>query len=432
MKNKIIIKLLPKILISAVIVIIAITMPFIIREFTKHTHEYGEWECYRKSTCSTQGYEARYCPCGDAQKRMLDRLPHTEGEWTIDKEANEKKLYCTVCNRLIDTEKLNDHVHSFGDWVVGLVATCTEGGLMIRTCRCGWTEEKAISTTEHTFGDWVTTKKPSCTEYGIDIRECVCGKTEERKTHMLNHNYSSSVVTKNATCTSVGTREKTCTLCDKTISEDIPMIAHSYEDWAIINTSTCKVQGTKRRECTCGYFEEELLPLSPNHSYGDWITTTEPTENTYGEEKRTCSICDTSETRSIDKLEYDPNVWTITNGTLIKVNGSLQGSITIPSVVSVIGQKAFYNQAVEQITLSDSVTKIEMYAFSYCINLSKIIIPTSVDKIGSNAFRFCGKNQPLKIIYKGTLEQWNNISNDGWDKDIGQYVVICTNGTIEK
>ena len=39
----------------------------------------------------------------------------------------------------------------------------------------------------HTFGEWEIYKIPSCTEYGIERRYCDCGEVQEKRNDKLDH-----------------------------------------------------------------------------------------------------------------------------------------------------------------------------------------------------------------------------------------------------
>ena len=44
----------------------------------------------------------------------------------------------------------------------------------------------------------------------------------------------------------------------------------------------------------------------------------------------------------------------------------------------------------------------------YCTNLKTVVLPRGLTSIGSRAFYQCTSLE--KIIYTGTVEEWNNIS----------------------
>ena len=75
-----------------------------------------------------------------------------------------------------------------------------------------------------------------------------------------------------------------------------------------------------------------------------------------------------------------------------------------------IGEEAFRDSSVEDITIPDGVTQIGKYAFEYCKNIKSIIIPYSVTEIGDNAFCYWGLYQT--IIVEGRSE-----APDTWDNN---------------
>ena len=73
------------------------------------------------------------------------------------------------------------------------------------------------------------------------------------------------------------------------------------------------------------------------------------------------------------------------------------------------------------VTIGDSVTSIGSSAFSDCSSLTSVVIPDSVTSIGNYAFDGC--RSLTTVNYKGTQEQWGQIS-------IGRYNGYLTDATI--
>ena len=78
------------------------------------------------------------------------------------------------------------------------------------------------------------------------------------------------------------------------------------------------------------------------------------------------------------------------NGTtLVKYNGKA-ANVTIPSNVTVIGEKAFsYCDKITSVNIPPNVTTIGDWAFSFCEKLTNINIPPKVTTIGKFAFAYC-------------------------------------------
>lgn len=65
------------------------------------------------------------------------------------------------------------------------------------------------------------------------------------------------------------------------------------------------------------------------------------------------------------------------------------GVVSIPPMVNIIGDKAFYNCALTSIIIPNSVTSIGNYTFQNCSGLTSVTIPDSVTSIGEWAFNNC-------------------------------------------
>ena len=112
------------------------------------------------------------------------------------------------------------------------------------------------------------------------------------------------------------------------------------------------------------------------------------------------------------------------------LDGSLVTELTIPDSVTTIDRYAFYGcTGLTSVTIPDSVTTIDWYAFSGCTGLTAVTIGDSVTTIGDRAFYGCTaleeitipvsmfsiadnafKDVPLKTVhYGGTKEQWEKI-----------------------
>ena len=73
----------------------------------------------------------------------------------------------------------DEHVHTFGEWVIVNDSTCQATGLKQRVCtECNQVvETEKIPVKDHVPGEWVTYERPTCTLKGAEAQNCVyCNK----------------------------------------------------------------------------------------------------------------------------------------------------------------------------------------------------------------------------------------------------------------
>jgi len=76
-------------------------------------------------------------------------------------------------------------------------------------------------------------------------------------------------------------------------------------------------------------------------------------------------------------------------------------SITIPDIVTSIGDEAFYNSGLIIVNIPDNVTDIGNSAFRGCTNLASVTIGSGVTSIGSSAFENC--SYLTSVTFKSTI-----------------------------
>lgn len=87
-------------------------------------------------------------------------------------------------------------------------------------------------------------------------------------------------------------------------------------------------------------------------------------------------------------------------------------------------------ESLREINLPDSVKVIESMAFLNCYNLNKVSLPENITHLYPNIFYNC--NFLTSINYRGTMNQWNSISDiDAAWRDMSAITqIVCTDGTI--
>ena len=118
--------------------------------------------------------------------QTINKLAHTWGDWTDDKDGEHHTHTCTVCTTASETEN-----HAWNDGVVSIAPTCTAKGERTFTCtKCGATKTEDIDPTGiHTYTETVDDKyiksEANCTSAAIYYKSCsMCGeKGAETFTH---------------------------------------------------------------------------------------------------------------------------------------------------------------------------------------------------------------------------------------------------------
>ena len=133
-------------------------------------------------------------------------------------------LMFTACDSGNDSQV---HVHSYGEWTITKIATCTMDGIKERDCSCGDIQSVPVPATGHSFGTWQITKEVTCTVDGSEARSCACGEKETR-TISASHSWTE------ADCINA----KTCKICNKAEGE---ALGHNFVNGKCNICNTIKI-----------------------------------------------------------------------------------------------------------------------------------------------------------------------------------------------
>lgn len=145
---------------------------------------------------------------------------------------------CADCGEIIiEQESIPSLGHNLGEWETSQEATCIEKGEKIRICsRCNYVERKGIERTEHNFGEWKTSQEATCAEKGEEIRICSrCNYVERKAIEETGHNFGSYKITKSPTCTQKGTQTKKCSDCGEIREKEVDVVDHTYSNAICVN-----------------------------------------------------------------------------------------------------------------------------------------------------------------------------------------------------
>ena len=84
--------------------------------------------------------------------------------------------------------------------------------------------------------------------------------------------------------------------------------------------------------------------------------------------------------------------------------------------------------SLKNISLGNGLKEIMYSAFNYCSNLEEIEIPKSIEIISYEPFKNCTKL--TSITYKGSINEWKNVSKTSWTGGSSISTVICSDGEI--
>ena len=245
------------------------------------------WDAY--SVCSREG-------CKYSTYKEIEAFGHTFVDGS-----------CEVCGFSFGA----DHVHAYDYESVTQAATCTEAGVLTKTCECGTKITETIAAMGHDYVTEVTTA-PTCETDGVQTNTCqTCGESNKETLLALGHNYEGRVTTP-VTCTTNGMKVYYCNVCPHSYTETLTATGHSFGTWATTTPATCTTNGAKTRTCgNCGTAESQNISAY-GHSYNNGVITVVPTCTTAGERVYNCGSCNDYYSESIQAYGHSYSMETVT------------------------------------------------------------------------------------------------------------------------
>lgn len=350
-------------------------------------------------TCKVEGKEVHICSiCGEENpdpSLKIDKIEHIEGEVRVTEEpdcVNEgyKMTYCAICDEPMGSKiTIPANGHTFGEWMIDEEPTCSQNGVKVHVCEvCGDEVAESISKTEHDSSaenaTWVVIKPANCTTTGLKALICNdCG--EQKDTQIIEataHQYIMAV-TKEATCTEAGEYSEVCRICgDIKQSTPIQKLPHT-EGKVVIDKASCTKDGSETTYCSvCGEIISTRVLEKLDHVYSPLNVINPPTNDSTGTATHTCTLCDHTETVTLD----------ITNAYLGAENlliGKIEATKTVKLAVSVENSKLFYAGIFEVYYDSNALEYVgyEANGIDITINAAtegKIIVLITADSVLPN------------------------------------------------
>jgi len=266
------------------------------------------------------------------------------------------------------------------------------------------TTEEETTRCVHIYGEWSITEPAFCTEIGLQVRVCeLCGDEQQETIPPTGHTevIDSAV---DASCTESGLTEgEHCSVCNKVLVEQkiIPAKGHTWGEWVVDKEPDLRFDGSKHTICTvCGEtYTKKITPVS--------FEITRDNRNRIG-----YTGAD-GEKLVIPAVFRDEDTWyrvtSIGNSAFSKcVNLT---NIDIPSSITSIGHRAFEHcTSLTNISfgVNSQLTYVGDYAFAWCQNLISVTIPVGVTEIKEWAFSGCEKIEA--VYYEGSMDQWCSIA----------------------
>lgn len=119
------------------------------------THHWTGWIIDAEATCIQKGKESRSCSsCGCTEEKIIQPNNNHEPAPAIEEgvsctSSGSKKVYCKLCQKLIEEEELPALGHDYTNWTYTKVPDLSHSGEKYRSCRrCDFSESRYVARLE--------------------------------------------------------------------------------------------------------------------------------------------------------------------------------------------------------------------------------------------------------------------------------------------
>ena len=245
-------------------------------------------------------------------EKPFDETNHYAFDCWDYEESNRLEECNYVTDNLIYVAVFTKESHSYTETVTP--STCTEAGVITRTCECGYSYTVAGDAASHTWStDYKEIIPATCNTVGSEALYCTeCGAIDEstkRDIAKLGHAWGKYTEYTPATCVGEGSKVAECSRCGGKDVEKIPQKSHSYGSAEVIK-KTCTTDGYTKETCTvCGFINITNIDVTKGHALKG--ETLAETCVSVGYAKTICANCDFEKTTfypATGRHTY-PNTW---------------------------------------------------------------------------------------------------------------------------
>jgi hypothetical protein len=345
------------------------------RGSARYPHTFGAWAIITEAGCESEGLDGRQCIyCGYSEYREIERGEHKYKEIRVEPTCAEEGSIsnkCEVCGNEKDKVVIEKLPHTWGEWNITLEPTCLATGMQECSCEnCSESKSQVLDKIEHTWVDATCAKKKHCSVCGEEVGE------------FSPHTYSETYT--EATCTDDAYKTFTCSECGHSYIESEPGTAsHKWSDWRL-NEEEQK----ESRECSVCHEIEERTPMFLYDLLEDGTYSVKAGEGLSGDIRIPSSYKGKAVTQ-ITKDGFDgrqietvviPNTVQIINYEAFAHCDNLT-MVIIGDGVETIGNSAFYRcTKLDSIVIGSGVTYCDQYAFLSCNNIKNVYYKGTKEK----------------------------------------------------